>query len=71
MKILYVTTIGTTMGFFKSFIKKLSDDGNQVELACNNTANVLNFMLKTGLKYIALIVRALRLIKGILRLSSS
>ena len=50
MKILYVTTIGTTMGFFKSFIKKLSDDGNQVELACNNTANVPEFYVENGFK---------------------
>ena len=50
MKILYVTTIGATMGFFKSFIKKLTDDGNQVELACNNTANVPEFYVENGFK---------------------
>ena len=35
MKILYVTTIGMTMGFFKSFIKSLIDEGHTVDLACN------------------------------------
>ena len=37
MKILYVTTIGTTMGFFHSFIKELIDEGNTVDFACNST----------------------------------
>lgn len=35
MKILYVTTIGSTMTFFKSFIKDLTDSGNQVDIAAN------------------------------------
>lgn len=37
MKILYITTIGSTMGFFKSLIKKLIDDGNTVDIATNET----------------------------------
>lgn len=37
MKILYVTTIGTTMGFFPSFIKKLLDEGHTVDIATNET----------------------------------
>ncbi len=37
MKVLYVTTIGTTMGFFKSFIKKLIDEGHVVDIATNET----------------------------------
>lgn len=37
MKILYVTTIGTTMQFFKSFIRSLIDDGNIVDIATNET----------------------------------
>lgn len=37
MKILYVTTIGVTMGFFKSLIKELIDDGNIVDIATNET----------------------------------
>ena len=35
MKILYVTTIGMTMGFFKSFIRCLLDEGHTVEIATN------------------------------------
>ncbi len=35
MKILYITTIGGTMVFFKDFIKKLLDAGNTVDIACN------------------------------------
>jgi glycosyltransferase involved in cell wall biosynthesis len=38
MKILYVTTIGITMDFFKSFIKELTDMGHTVEIACNDEA---------------------------------
>lgn len=38
MKILYVTTIGITMGFFKSFIRELTDMGHTVEIACNDEA---------------------------------
>lgn len=37
MKILYVTTIGITMNFFKSFVKELIDDGNVVEIATNES----------------------------------
>ena len=36
MNILYVTTIGGTMPFFKIFIKELIDKGHTVDLACNN-----------------------------------
>ena len=36
MKILYVTTIGLTMGFFKSFIEELTETGHTVEIACND-----------------------------------
>lgn len=35
MKILYITTIGRTMSFFKSFIKDLIDDGHSVDIATN------------------------------------
>jgi len=35
MKILYVTTIGSTMAFFKSFIKSRLDMGDSVDIACN------------------------------------
>ena len=37
MKILYITTIGGTMPFFKSYIKKLIDEGHTVDLASNIT----------------------------------
>lgn len=35
MKILYITTIGSTMDFFVSFIKQLIDEGNIVDIATN------------------------------------
>ena len=38
MKILYVTTVGATMGFFKDFIKQLLDAGHTVDIACNDKA---------------------------------
>ncbi len=38
MKILYVTTIGSTMWFFRSFIKELIDAGNTVDIATNESA---------------------------------
>ena len=37
MRILYVTTIGLTMGFFTNFIKELIDGGNTVDIAVNET----------------------------------
>ena len=37
MKILYVTTIGSTMDFFKSFINQLIDEGHTVDNATNDT----------------------------------
>lgn len=39
MKILYVTTVGITMGFFKSFIKGLLDEGHTVDIATNETTS--------------------------------
>lgn len=35
MKILYVTTIGITMTFFKHLIKELMDEGHIVDIMCN------------------------------------
>lgn len=35
MKILYVTTIGLTMGFFENLIRELMDEGHTVDIACN------------------------------------
>ena len=37
MKILYVTTIGATMGFFKNIIRELIDEGNTVDIATNES----------------------------------
>lgn len=37
MKILYITTIGGTMNFFKSLIKELIDEGHIVDIATNET----------------------------------
>ena len=39
MKILYVTTIGSTMGFFKSLIKELLDVGHIVDIATNEESS--------------------------------
>ena len=39
MKILYVTTIGTTMIFFKSLVKDLINLGHTVDIACNFSEN--------------------------------
>lgn len=41
MKILYVTTVASTMGFFKDFIKKLIDDGHTVDIATNREKSQL------------------------------
>ena len=38
MRILYVTTIGLTMGFFKNLIKELIDDGHRIDIATNEEA---------------------------------
>lgn len=35
MRILYVTTVGVTMGFFKAFIQYLVDNGHTVDIATN------------------------------------
>ena len=37
MKILYITTVGVTMGFFRSFIANLLEAGHTVDIACNET----------------------------------
>lgn len=37
MKVLYVTTIGGTMGFFKTFIREMLDQGHTVDIATNET----------------------------------
>lgn len=35
-KILYITTVGMTMSFFDSLIKKLVEEGHTVDIACND-----------------------------------
>lgn len=42
MRILYVTTISNTMGFFVEHIKMLYAEGNVVEIACSNGTKPLN-----------------------------
>ena len=37
MKILYVTTVGITMTFFRSYIRQLLDEGHTVEIATNES----------------------------------
>lgn len=41
MKVLYVTTIGKTMGFFESFIKELVDAGHTVNIAANENNSMV------------------------------
>lgn len=51
MKILYVTTIGITMGFFKSLIRELIDEGHTVDIATNeNYSNVPGCYREWGCK---------------------
>lgn len=40
MKILYVTTVGVTMGFFTKFLQELIAEGNTVELACSEPKGI-------------------------------
>ena len=40
MKILYVTTVGFTMGFFKSLIAELIHEGHTVDIACSAAETV-------------------------------
>ena len=37
MRILYVTTIGGTMNFFKNFVGELVKEGHKVDIATNET----------------------------------
>ena len=55
MKVLYVTTVGITMMFFKSFIKKLIDEGHSVDIATNDTGSqVDDFYREIGCNIITL-----------------
>ena len=50
MKILYVTTVGTTMEFFEDEFKHLIEQGHTVELACSSSWDYKNSIAKLGLK---------------------
>lgn len=50
MKILYVTTIGITMGFFRTLIHELIDEGNTVDIACGTPEGVQDCYLEWGCK---------------------
>ena len=51
MKILYITTIGGTMNFFKTFIKALVTEGHTVDIACNDSkSKVPDFFYELGCK---------------------
>lgn len=41
MKVLYVTTVGITMQFFKSFIRQLLDEGHKVDIATNELESIV------------------------------
>ncbi len=48
MKILYVTTISNTMGFFTNHINMLLDQGHKVDLACNIIKPINPELLERG-----------------------
>jgi glycosyltransferase EpsD len=50
MKILYVTTVGSTMMFFVSLIKELLQRGDVVDLACSKTDEIPNELIQLGCK---------------------
>ena len=55
MKILDITTIGMTSRFFESVIKKLTDEGYTVDVACNTKEHdVTDFYRENGYKVIDL-----------------
>ena len=65
MKILYITTIDVTMGFFKNLIKHLIEDGHTVDLACHKTgAAVLDYYKDLGCKIFPLSCSRSPLSKG-------
>ena len=50
MRILYVTTIAITMGFFPEHIKMLLEEGHEIEVACNCEKPVPKYCLDMCLK---------------------
>lgn len=49
MKILYVTTIGSTMGFFYEHFRMLIKEGCEIELACGNAKPISEKIASLGL----------------------
>lgn len=49
MKILYVTTVGSTMGFFYEHFKMLIGEGHEIELACSNAKPISENISSLGL----------------------
>ncbi len=49
MKILYVTTVGITMGFFEQQFQSLVNQGHTLELACNTQIPLPRFCRTMGL----------------------
>lgn len=50
MKVLYVTTVGGTMSFFKDHLALLKEKGYEIELACNLNSPVEQSILSLGIK---------------------
>ncbi|RKQ34282.1 glycosyltransferase family 4 protein [Oceanobacillus halophilus] len=50
MKILYVTTISNTMGFFTDHINMLLDQGHTVDMACNMVKPINSELIRRGCK---------------------
>ena len=50
MRILYVTTVSVTMGFFEKHFQMLQKEGHTVELACNCEQPLPQFCTEMGLK---------------------
>lgn len=50
MKILYVTTVGQTMGFFTAFITELVQQGHAVDIACSGIESVPRQYAELGCK---------------------
>lgn len=67
MKILYLTTIGPTMVFFKSFIKGLLEEGHIVDIACGDTEHVPQIYCDMGCRIYALSCSRSPLKKGNLK----
>ena len=55
MRILYITTIGVTMGFFKAFLKELIEEGHTIDIATNiSISDVPTYYREWGCKVYSL-----------------